>query len=68
MANCNICGKPVQAASVHHAECCAIEAKHMAEDFCRDYCRYPLERRGEDEMQKLYCNSCPMIRVFNLGL
>ena len=68
MANCKFCGKPVQSSSVHHAECWKEAAGELVREFCEDYCRYPLERRSEQELQELYCSACPMVKILNLGL
>ena len=68
MANCKICGKPVQTAPVQHPECWEKEVEAMAEVFCDNYCRFPREAANEDEMQEFYCGCCPLIKVLNLGL
>lgn len=68
MANCKICGKPVQVASVHHAACWEREAEKFAEKFCDEYCRYPLECKGEEDLHENHCDGCDLIRLLNLGL
>ena len=68
MANCKICGKPVVAANVFHSACREHEANKMAEEFCDNYCRFPLEAANEEELHEQHCDSCPMVRVLNLGL
>lgn len=68
MPNCKICGKPVQSAPVHHPECWEKEVEAMAEIFCDNYCRHPLEHTNEDELQEQHCGCCPLIKVLNLGL
>lgn len=68
MANCKICGKPVDAAPVIHRECWEKAVDEMAETFCNEYCRFPREIEDADSLQELHCDSCPLIRVLNLGL
>lgn len=68
MANCKFCGKPVTTSPVHHAECWKEAAGELAEEFCDNYCRFPLERRSEQEMTEFYCANCPMVKILNLGL
>lgn len=68
MANCKICGKPVRTANVFHAGCWETVSQRMAEEFCDEYCRFPREAEDEDSLQELHCDSCPLIRVPNLGL
>ena len=68
MAICKFCGKSVESSPVHHSDCWKEAAGELAKEFCDDYCRFPLERRSEEEMQELYCSKCPMVKVMNLGL
>ena len=68
MANCKICGKPVEAAPVMHRECWEKAVSDIAEEFCNEYCRFPQEVEDEDSRQELHCDGCPMIGVLNLGL
>lgn len=68
MANCNICGKPVLSAPVHHPECWKKEVEQMAETFCADYCRFPLYYHDKEIMREKQCDNCPLIKVLNLGL
>ena len=66
MANCKVCGKSVTAAHVMHAECWKQEVSNLAEIFCDQYCRWPIECHSEEELAE-HCDSCHMIRVLNLG-
>lgn len=68
MANCKICGRPVLAGNAFHSSCWEAKAEEMAEVFCDEYCRWPRELTDEDSLQELHCDSCPLIRVLNLGL
>lgn len=68
MANCKICGKPVQSAPVHHPECWMGEVEAMAEIFCDNYCRFPHIYHDKEKLQEQHCDCCPLIKVLNLGL
>lgn len=68
MADCKICGKPAEAVPVMHRECWEKAVSDMAEEFCNEYCRFPREIEDADSLQELHCDSCPLIRVLNLGL
>ena len=68
MPKCKICGKPVVAANVFHSACWEREANKMAEEFCDNYCRFPLESTNEEELHEQHCDSCPLVKLLNLGL
>lgn len=68
MANCKICGRPVRSANVFHSTCWETTAEKMAETFCADYCRWPLECADQDSLEELHCSDCALVRVLNLGL
>ena len=68
MPNCKICGKPVVAANVFHSACWEMEANKVAEKFCDNYCRFPKEAANEEELQEKHCDSCPLVKLLNLGL
>ena len=68
MANCKICGKPVRSANAFHSGCWEKAASDMEKTFCDEYCRFPREIEDADSLQELHCDSCPLIRVLNLGL
>ena len=55
-------------APVHHPECWKKEVEQMADDFCHNYCRFPLYYHDKKKMQEQHCDSCPLIKVLNLGL
>ncbi len=60
MANCKICGRPVAAGPVMHGECLKQLVTETAEQFCDNYCRWPLTNA---EQLEAHCNSCPMERL-----
>lgn len=68
MANCKICGQPVRSGNVFHPACWETATRRMAETFCNEYCQFPREIEDADSLQELHCDSCPLIRVLNLGL
>lgn len=68
MPNCKICGKPVVAANVFHSACWQAKAYKMAEEFCDNYCRFPLEAANEEELHEQHCDSCPMAKLLSLGV
>ena len=68
MANCKICGTAVKSGNVFHSACWEHEANEVAEAFCDGYCRFPRECGDEDELQEMHCDSCPLVRLLNLGL
>lgn len=67
MANCKICGKPVRAARVIHAACWEKAADEIAQVFCDEYCHWPREAEGEEDLDR-HCDSCRLIQLLNLGL
>ena len=60
MANCKICGRPVAVGTVMHGECLEQLVTETAEQFCDNYCRWPLTNA---EQLEAHCNSCPMERL-----
>ena len=66
--NCKICGQPVRSGSVFHPACWETVTARLASEICDDYCRYAREIEDADSLQELHCDSCPLIRVLNLGL
>lgn len=68
MANCKICGKPVQCANVFHSACWETAAGKVIQVFCDDYCRWPRECSDEAELEEQHCDSCALVKVLNLGL
>lgn len=64
MANCKICGRPVLAGPVMHSECLEQLATEAAEQFCDNYCRWPLTNA---EHLEAHCDSCPMERLMKLA-
>lgn len=68
MANCKFCGKPVKAASVHHAACWEKKADELAQIFCDEYCHWPFVCADEEELNEKHCDDCALIKVLNLGL
>lgn len=64
MAICKICGTPVEAGPAMHGDCLEQLVENVAEEFCDDYCMYPL---GSDaERLEEECESCPMNRLLKL--
>ena len=63
MANCKICGQPVQAGPVMHSECLEKLASDIAEKFCDSYCRWPLTNA---ELLESHCDGCPMDELLKL--
>ena len=63
MAICKICGQPVLAGPVMHGECLEQLVEKTAEEFCDDYCQWPLTdaKRLEEA-----CKNCPMDRLLKL--
>lgn len=68
MANCKLCGKPVRSAHVIHSACWEREAYELAEIFCDQYCKWPEQCSGEEQLQEQHCDACALIHVLNLGL
>ena len=68
MAKCKICGQPVKAAPVFHPACWQTQAEKVAEEFCDNYCRFPREAQDEEILHEAHCDSCPMVRLLNLGV
>ena len=63
MANCNICARPVLVGAVMHSECIEQLVTEVAEQFCDNFCRWPLtnvDLLGE------HCKNCPMDRLTGL--
>ena len=68
MANCKFCGQPVKDATVFHSACWQTQAEKVAEEFCDNYCRFPREALDEGILHEAHCDSCPMVRMLNLGV
>ena len=64
MPNCKICDRPVLAGPVMHSECLEKLVTETAEQFCDNYCRWPLT---DAEQLETHCNSCPMDRLMKLA-
>ncbi len=64
MPNCKICDRPVLTGPVIHSECLEKLVAETAEQFCDNYCRWPLTNAGQLEA---HCNSCPMERLMELA-
>lgn len=64
MANCKICGRPVLVGPVTHSDCLEQLITEAVEQFCDNYCRWPLTNAGQLEA---HCNSCPMERLMELA-
>lgn len=63
MAICKICGRPVPAGPVMHGHCLEELAEKVAEEFCDNYCRWPLTDAARLEEA---CKSCPMDQLMGL--
>lgn len=63
MANCKICDRPVVAGPVMHSECLEQLVTEAAEQFCDNYCRWPLTNAA---MLEEHCKSCPMDQFMKL--
>lgn len=68
MANCKFCGQSVRTSSVFHSACWESRAHRVAEEFCDHFCRFPRECADEEQLEQDHCDSCPLIRLLNLGL
>lgn len=64
MPNCKICGRPVPAGTVMHGDCLELLITEVAEQFCDNYCRWPLTNA---EQLETHCNSCPMDQLMKLA-
>ena len=67
MPNCKFCGTPVNAANVFHSACWETQVEKMAEEFCDNYCLWPLFSMDEDALNE-HCDNCAPIKALNLGL
>ena len=63
MATCKICGIPVEAGPAMHGHCLKELVESVAEEFCDEYCRWPLTNAVQLEGA---CESCPMERLLKL--
>lgn len=63
MANCKICGRMMLAGPVMHVECLERLVTQVAEQFCDNYCRWPLTNM---ELLEAHCSSCPMDRLMRI--
>lgn len=63
MANCKICGRPVVAGPVMHSECLEQILTETAEQFCDDYCCWPLTNA---DLLDEHCKSCPIDRLMKM--
>lgn len=63
MANCKICGRPVVATPVMHSESLEHVVEGVAEQFCDDYCRWPLTSA---DLLDEHCRRCPMDQLMKL--
>ncbi len=63
MANCKICGRSVLAGPVMHSECLEQLVTEVAEQFCDNYCRWPLTNA---EQLGAHCDRCPMDQLMKL--
>lgn len=63
MANCKICGRPVVTTPVMHDECLEHVVTEVAEQFCDNYCRWPLTSA---DLLDEHCRCCPMDRIMKL--
>ena len=68
MAKCKICGQSVRTANVFHSACWEREAHKVAEKFCNDYCRFPHMELDDEQLNELYCSTCVLVQLLNLGL
>lgn len=68
MANCKFCGQSVSASPVFHPACWQAQAEQVAAEFCDNYCRFPREALDEEILHEAHCDSCPLIKLLNLGL
>ena len=64
MARCKICGKPVVSGLVLHDDCLEHLVAEAAEQFCDNYCVWPLTNA---EQLEAHCDSCPMDRLVELA-
>ncbi len=53
MANCKICGRPVLVGPVTHSDCLEQLITEAVEQFCDNYCRWPLTNASQLEAR---CN------------
>lgn len=63
MANCKICGRPALAEPIMHSDCLEQLITEVAEQFCDNYCRWPLT--SADQLEA-HCDSCPMEQLMDL--
>lgn len=63
MANCKICGRQVVTGPVMHQECLERLMVETAEQFCDNYCRWPLTNA---DLLEAHCESCPMEQLMKL--
>lgn len=60
MAKCKICGGPVEAGPAMHSDCLERLVTEVTEQFCDNYCLWPLTDSVRLEEA---CKSCPMDRL-----
>ena len=64
MPTCKICGRPVVAGPVMHSECLVQLVTEAAEQFCDNYCRWPVTNA---DLLDEHCTNCPMDRLMKLA-
>lgn len=64
MAYCKICGHPVVAGPVMHSECLEQLVTEAAEQFCDNYCHWPLTNA---DLLDEHCKNCPMDQLMKLA-